>query len=48
MVWPCAKKGNQRTNEKSDLIQAERMQIGRGRPKITLVEVIKMTFQLMR
>jgi hypothetical protein len=33
---------------KNELIQVEGIKIGKGRPKITLVEVVKMTCQSRR
>ena len=48
MVWSCSKE--RRTintlERKRELIQVEGTKNGRGRPKITLVDVIKRTFQL--
>jgi hypothetical protein len=41
IIWSCVK-------EKSELIQVKGTQKFRGIQKITLIEVIKMTFQLRR
>ena len=48
MVWSCSKERRaiNTLERKCELIQVEGTKNGRGRPKITLVDVIKRTFQL--